>query len=167
MIVIQTERLVLRHLEEGDASFMYKLFNEPSWIKFIGDRNILTVEDALIHMKEKYISSYKENGFGLYLVEIKTSKIPIGVCGLIKRPALENVDIGFALLPEYTGYGYAFEAAEGCLTYGYEKLQLNKIVAITIPENARSIKLLEKLGMCNAGNPGLKDKKDCILFVPS
>ena len=166
MLVIETERLILRQLNAGDASFMLSLLNDPSWIKYIGDRNINTIEEAKDHIEKKYISSYNKNGFGLYLVELKDKLISIGVCGLINRPSLEDVDIGFAFMPEYTGSGYAYEAAKATMAYGYEKLNLERIVAITIAENERSINLLKKLGLRNSGNAGIPDDADCILFVP-
>ena len=164
--IMETERLRLREMTEEDAPFMYKLLNSPGWLKFIGDRNIQSIDDARDHIIEKYISMYDRFGFGLWLVEIKYQSIPIGTCGLIKRPELEDVDIGFAFLPEFTGQGYAYEAAKATMQYGEDQLKLERIVAITIPQNSRSINLLKKLGLEMTGNAGIPKDKDCVIFEP-
>ena len=167
MLVIETERLIVRHLNNGDAQFMFELLNDPGWIKFIGNRNIHTVNDAKNHIRDKYISSYKKHGYGLYLVEEKETLLPLGVCGLINRPEIEDIDKGFAFLPQYAGNGYAYEASRAVLNYGYQHLKLDRIVAITIPENTRSINLLKKLGMKIEGYVNFQGDKKCLLFVPS
>ncbi|NNF35908.1 MAG: GNAT family N-acetyltransferase [Saprospiraceae bacterium] len=164
--IIITERLQLREMEAEDAPFMYQLFNSPGWIQFIGDRNIQTIADAKDHILDRYISMYDRFGFGLWLVELKNEQTPIGTCGLIKRPNLDHIDLGFAFLPQFHGHGYAFEAASACLKYGNEELKVEKIIAITIPDNQRSINLLHKLGMQNVGPAGLPDDEVCILFEP-
>jgi RimJ/RimL family protein N-acetyltransferase len=144
--VVETDRLLLRWLGAGDAAFILQLLNEPSWIKYIGDKGVKTLEDA-----EKYIRSgpremYEERGHGLYLVETKERGEPIGICGLIKREALDDVDLGFAFLPEYWGQRYAFESASAAISHGKNALGLTRIVAITSQDNRRSIGLLVKLG---------------------
>ncbi len=98
MKIIETERLDLRYLEAEDAQFMLELLNEPDWIKYIGDRGLRTIEDARTYIIDGPMTMYKEEGFGLYLVELKESKIPIGICGLIQRDFLKDVDLGFAIL---------------------------------------------------------------------
>jgi RimJ/RimL family protein N-acetyltransferase len=147
MIVKKTGRLILRQLTINDADFILKLVNEPSWLQFIGDRGVHTNADAQNYILQGPVNSYERLGFGLYLVELKENRIPIGICGLIKRDALQDVDIGFAFLPEYWGKGYGFEAASAVLALGKKKFGLKRIVAVTNPDNARSIRLLEKLGL--------------------
>ena len=110
MIILATERLFLREFNTGDAGFILELLNNPSWIKYIGDKNIRHVNDAQNYILNGPIKSYQTHGFGLYLVAVKEKEKPIGMCGLIKRDGLENVDIGFALMPEYAGNGYAFSS---------------------------------------------------------
>lgn len=144
--VLETERLILSKLIVEDAPFILRLVNEPSWLKYIGDRGVKNLEDARKYILNGPIKSYKDNGFGLYLVRLKNG-IPIGLCGILKRDTLEDPDIGFALLPEYAGMGYAYEAAFAVLEYGRNALGIKRIVAITSSENFRSGKLLEKLGM--------------------
>lgn len=147
--VIETVRLKLRELTFGDADFIIQLVNSPGWLRFIGDRNIRTEEEAIAYLESGPLKSYRENGFGLWLVELK-SDAPIGMCGILKRETLDHPDIGFALLPEFYGQGYAYEAAAATLAYAKDELNLSKIAAITVPGNVRSIKLLEKIGMkCN------------------
>src|SRR6478736_8102385 len=109
--ILETERLQLRQFEIDDAEFIVELVNTPGWLKFIGDRNIKTTEDAIRYLQNGPMKSYQENGFGLSLVEEKGNRKSIGMCGILKRDSLENPDIGFALLPEFVGKGYAFEIA--------------------------------------------------------
>ena len=145
--ILETERLALRELTEDDAGFMVRLLNDPSYLRFIGDRGVRTAADARAYLLKGPIESYKRFGFGLYLVELKTGKIPIGICGLVKRETLDDVDIGFAFLPEFRSKGYAVESARAVMAYGREALGLTRIVAIATPDNDRSIGVLIKLGL--------------------
>ena len=145
--VLETDRLILRWVSLEDAEFILGLLNEPSWLQFIGDKGVRTLEDARAYILKGPVDMYSRLGFGLYLVELKESVLPIGMCGLIKRDTLEDVDIGFAFLPAYWRKGYAYEAAAAVLAYGEKVLGLNRIVAITSLDNDRSAKLLEKLGL--------------------
>jgi len=147
MKVLETDRLVLRRMSVDDAEFMLGLLNEPSWLRFIGDRGVRTLEDARAYVLKGPVDMYDRHGFGLYLTELKGEGVPIGICGLVKRDFLADVDIGFALLPGFWGQGYAYEAAAAVMEYGKEALGLKRIVAITNPENHSSIRLLEKLGL--------------------
>lgn len=146
MPILQTQRLHLRKLTTEDAPFVLKLVNDPTWLRYIGDRGVRNLEDARAYILNGPVDSYRRRGFGLYLVELRDSGAPIGLCGLIKRPELEDVDLGFALLPNFTGHGYAREAAAAVLEQGHGELGINRIIAITLPENERSIGLLENLG---------------------
>jgi len=145
--ILETERLVLRQFTIDDATFIVELVNSPGWIEFIGERNIKTGEQARNYLRDGPLKSYEQNGFGLYLVELRNEKTPMGMCGIIKRDNLENPDIGFAFLPEFTGKGLAFEIANATMTYAKDKLKLPTIFAITVSANKSSIKLLEKIGM--------------------
>lgn len=145
--VLETERLILRRMSTNDAGFILELLNEPSWLRFIGDRGVRTMEDARDYILNGPVAMYARLGFGLYLVELKEDGSPIGICGLIKRDFLDDVDIGFAFLPKYWGQGYAYEVASAVLAYGQEVLGLKRIVAITAPDNDRSARLLKKLGL--------------------
>jgi RimJ/RimL family protein N-acetyltransferase len=120
--------------------------NDPEWLRFIGDRGVRTLEGAREYILKSLVALYERFGFGLYLVELKAGGAPAGVCGLIKRDSLEDVDIGFAFLPQYRGQGYAYESAAAVMAYGKEKLGFKRIVAITSPDNDDSARLLEKLG---------------------
>ena len=147
MIILATERLFLREFNTGDAGFILELLNNPSWIKYIGDKNILDTNDALNYINNGPLKSYQTHGFGLYLVALKATEKPIGMCGLIKRDGLEDVDIGFALMPEYAGNGFAYEIASATLDHAKNKLGIEKVVAITSHDNENSIRLLNKLGL--------------------
>ncbi len=147
MTVLQTGRIALRRLTTDDASFIRELVNEPSWIRYIGDRGVRSEDDARAYLVRGPIAMYERHGFGLWMCESKATGEPLGICGLIKRDTLEDVDIGFAFLPRFWGQGYAREAAAAVLDYGREVLELDRIVAITSSDNASSIRLLEKLGL--------------------
>jgi RimJ/RimL family protein N-acetyltransferase len=145
--VLETDRLNLRWISTDDAEFILELLNEPSFLRFIGDKGVRTLDDARDYILNGPVDMYYRLGFGLYLTELKDGGVPIGVCGLIKRDSLEDVDIGFAFLPKFWAKGYAYEAATAVMTYGKTVLRLNRIVAITSPDNHASGRLLEKLGL--------------------
>ena len=147
MRVLETDRLILRWLEPDDAPFILELLNQPSFLHFIGDRGVGTIEEARGYISQGPGQSYAEHGFGLYLVELKDDLRPIGMCGLLRRETLEDVDLGFAFLPQYWGQGYAFESTKAVLMHGKADFDLKRIVAITASDNEASIRLLEKLGM--------------------
>ena len=144
--ILETERLILRQFELSDAKFIVTLVNTEGWLQFIGDRNIKTEEAAVHYLQQGPMNSYQENGFGLSMVQTKDGT-PIGMCGILKRDHLEHPDIGFAFLPEFMGKGYAFEIADATLTYAKTKLNFETVLAITLPANEKSIKLLKKIGL--------------------
>lgn len=125
---------------------MVELLNEPSFVRNIGDRGVRTLADARAYIADGPAASYGKFGFGLYLVELKAQGTAIGICGLLKREALQHPDIGFAFLPAFWSQGYAHESALAVKRHGLGTLGLTRILAITDPENARSIRLLERLG---------------------
>ena len=147
MNIITTERLNLRRLTLADAQFMLRLLNEPSWLEFIGDKGVRSIEDARGYLEKGPIEMYGRLGFGLYLTELRDGAVPIGVCGLIRRESLPDVDVGFAFLPEHWGKGYAYESAFAVLTHAKRTYAMNRVVAITSPGNRKSIRVLERLGM--------------------
>lgn len=147
MIVLETERLVLRHLTLNDAKFIVELLNDPSFLRYIGDRKVRNEQDARRYLLDGPIASYLQHGFGLNLVFLKETGDPLGMCGLLKRDVLPDPDIGFAFLPSWRRRGYAGEAAAAVLEQGRTHFGLKRIVAITSPDNQASMNLLEKLGM--------------------
>ena len=146
MTVLETERLILRRFNVDDAEFILKLVNEPSFLRYIGDKNVRNLEDARQYILNGPVASYDRNQFGLNLVELRDSHTPAGMCGLLKREELSSPDIGFAFLPEFWNKGFAFEAATAVLQDARERLRLERILAITSLDNDASIKLLERLG---------------------
>lgn len=146
MKILETERLILREVTGSDAEFVLNLLNQPSFKKFIGDRGVRTVEQAREYIKTRFTKSYGDNGFGLYLIVLKTDAAPVGVCGFVKRDSLPDPDIGFALLPQYERKGYGFESAFAVMQYGKNTLHLVRVLAITSLDNESSAKLLEKIG---------------------
>jgi RimJ/RimL family protein N-acetyltransferase len=147
MIVIETERLILRPLISNDAPFILTLLNEPSFLRYIGDKKVRTVDDAEQYILNGPVASYERHGFGLGLVELKATHMPIGICGLLKREELPAPDIGFAFLPDFWNKGFAYEAAAAIMNDARERLNLDRILAITNQDNESSIKLLQKLGL--------------------
>ena len=146
MNILETERLTLRQFTADDAPFILELVNEPSFIQNIGDRGVRSLEGAVKYIETGPVTSYARNGFGLYLVQLKESGESIGMCGLIKRETLDDVDIGYAFLPKFWSKGYAVEAALAVKEQG-RSLGLKRLVAIVDPTNQGSIRVLEKLGM--------------------
>jgi RimJ/RimL family protein N-acetyltransferase len=163
--VLETDRLILRKLAVEDSAFILELVNDPLWLRFIGDRGVRTLEDAQAYILKGPVAMYARLGFGLYLVEHKRDGIPLGMCGLIKRDALEDVDLGFAFLPAYRAQGYAYESAAAVLAYGQSAFGLKRIVAITSPDNDRSARLLEKLGFIFEKMIQLSDDDEVKLFA--
>ena len=143
---IETERLVLRRLRLADAAFIRALVNEPSWIEYIGDKGVRTLADARLYLRSGPLAMYRGLGFGLYRVERAADSALLGICGLVKRDGLDDVDIGYALLRRFWGNGYAREAAAAVIEHARRDIGLDRLVAITAPGNAASSRLLEALG---------------------
>ena len=146
MTVLVTDRLSLRKLTADDAGFMLRLLNEPSFIRYIGDKGVRTIDGARAYILDGPVASYEKHGFGLWLVEARESGEPAGICGLLKREVLEDVDIGYAFIPEFWSRGYALEAASAVLSYAGETLGLKRVAAVVNVDNHSSIRLLEKMG---------------------
>jgi len=149
--MIETDRLVLRRQTADDAPFILRLLNDPDFLRFIGDRGVRTLAEAEAYIDNGAVASYEAHGFGLYLVEARATGEPIGVCGFVKRDFLDDVDLGFAFLPEHRRRGYAREAAEATIAYGRAELGLGRIVAVVAPENIASAGLLDGLGFRACG----------------
>lgn len=168
MKVLDTERLTIRRLTVEDAPFILELVNDPAWLQHIGDQNVHDLDDARAYLLRGPIDMYQRHGFGLYAVELKGKGVPIGICGLLKRQGLDDADIGFALLPDYRKEGYAYEAAAAVMAYGTHTLGLPRILAIVLPGNHRSFKLLEKLGLHFDRMVQLaEDQVPVMLFAPA
>lgn len=160
--MLTTERLMLERLTFNDALFIIELLTDPDWLRYIGDRGVRTIEDARGYLERGPMASYASHGFGLYRVALRETGVPIGICGLLKRDALPDADVGFAFLPAYRGQGYAFEASAAILAHGRETLGLVRILAIVSPENAGSVRILEKLGMTREGEVRLSDGAEAL-----
>jgi len=168
MRVLETDRLTLRWLAVEDAEFILRLLNEPSFLRFIGDKGLRTIDDARDYILNGPVNSYERFGFGLYLTALKETQVPIGICGLLKRDSLADVDVGFAFLPQFWKQGYAFESAAAVMAYGRNTFGLDRIVAITSPGNDQSIKVLVKLGLRFESTIKLsEDGPDVELFAPA
>lgn len=147
MIVIETARLALRELSPGDAPFILQLLNDAGFLEFIGDKGVRTLADAREYILKGPMDSYRRFGFGLYLTCLRADGTPLGICGLVKRETLADVDVGFAFLARYWGCGYASESASAVLHHGHAVLGLRRIVAIVAPANHGSMAVLEKIGL--------------------
>lgn len=159
---LQTERLLIRKAAVNDREFILRLLNEPSWLEFIGNKNIRNADAAEAYISTTLQGSYERNGFGLMVVEIRGNGVPIGLCGLLKRDHLRDVDLGYAFLPEYWGKGYAFETAERVIADGRDSHGFKRIVAITLPQNRACIKVLTKLGFVREAETWLGDDPEVL-----
>lgn len=166
MILLQTARLNLSRLSETDSAFLIELLNQPSFIRFIGDKNVRNHDDAKRYLREGPDAMFERYGFCLYRMGLKGSDVPVGMCGLLKREQLEAPDIGFAVLSAYEGKGYTTEAAHAVLQYGFDSLGLTRVLGIANPDNAGSHRLLEKLGMRYQGlRPVYPDEPELAWFA--
>ncbi len=146
-IILETPRLVLKEFNLEDAAFILELVNTDDWLNFIGDRKVANLEDAQNFISHKLRPSYAQKGFGLWAVYLKEENQAIGMCGLVNRDSLDDIDIGFALLPKFYKKGYALEAAQATMNFAHEQLQISRIIGITNSDNSNSILLLNKLGL--------------------
>jgi RimJ/RimL family protein N-acetyltransferase len=161
-VVLETRRLHLRRLSTADAAFLVDVFNDPAFVRFVGDRNIRTIDQATEFIENGPLESYRRHGFGHYVAVRKSDDTPIGICGFVKRDALDAVDIGFSLLPAFRAQGYAYEAASALMEYGATTLDLPRIVAIASPDNTASIGLLQKLGLTFEGTVRLTEDGELL-----
>ena len=147
MTILETERLILRELQPDDAPFMLELLNEPSYILNIADRGVRDLDGARRYLEDRWRASYRQHGFGLWVVVERSSGMATGLCGLVRRDGLEDVDIGYAFLPAFWGRGYAIESALGVKAHARDVVGLTRLVAIVVPSNLPSVRVLERLGM--------------------
>ena len=168
-VVAETNRLILAKITLRDAPFFLELLNTPNYIKYVGDRKIRTLSATKEYLKNGILKSYKKDGFGFYKTLLKSEELKtIGICGLINRDELENVDIGFGFLPEYEGRGFGFESATEVLKLARHKFGLRTVAAIVSPNNTNSLKLLNKLGLDYQKRViPFEDEEELLLFAIS
>lgn len=161
----ETDRLLLRPTTVQDAPLVLEMLNMPKWLKFIGDRNVKTLEEAREYIKTRMLPQLERLGYSNYTMITKSDRSQIGTCGLYDREGLEGIDIGFALLPKYEGQGYGFEAAERIKEAAFEEFEIDELQGITAQENSASQKLLIKLGFKQIGTTRLpNEKEELFLF---
>jgi RimJ/RimL family protein N-acetyltransferase len=166
MRVLETARLTLRWLDDGDAAFIVELLNDPAWLANIGDRGVRTLDDARAFIAEKIVASYWHKGCGLWAMQRRSDGALVGICGLLERDSLPDVDVGYALLPRFRGHGWAREAAAACVDYARATLGRPRVLAIVQPENAASIRVLESLGLQRRGSHRLDgEAQELALFA--
>ncbi|WP_321996517.1 GNAT family N-acetyltransferase [Draconibacterium orientale] len=163
-LTFETERLFLCPCTENDSLFIFRLLNSEKWLQYIGDRGVYSKKEARAYIREKMYPQLKKEGYGNYVVVRKLDNAKLGTCGLFDREGLEGIDIGFALLSEFEGQGYAFEAAERLKKAGIEDFKIKNITAITAKYNLRSQRLLEKLGMRFSKHVTLPNDTEEIMF---
>lgn len=163
--LFETDRLILRATDFEDSKLVLELLNTPKWIKFIGDREVHKLQDASKYIEDRMLPQYERLGYGNYCMIRKADKMKMGFCGLYNREGLEGVDVGFAILPEFEGQGYTFEAASFMLDFGFNTLNLSMIQGITDKDNIASQRLLEKLGLESKGTVLLpNDTEETVLY---
>lgn len=161
---LRTDRLRLERLTENDAALMLAIWNDPAFIRYVGDRGIRNEEESLTAMREGALKLWSELGIGPYRVSLADGEDAIGICGLFKRENIDVPDIGYGFLPDHCGNGYAFEAACAVRDHARDVMGLHRICAIVSPDNARSIHLLEKLGMTESGTVRMPGEDEDILM---
>jgi ribosomal-protein-alanine N-acetyltransferase len=159
-----TERLVIRPFHMEDAPFILRLLNEPSFIEHIADKGVRTLAQAEAYLESGPLTSYQTYGHGLWLVEHRSTRAPMGMCGLIQRESLPEVDLGYAFLPEFWGLGFAREAAGACVAWGRHQLGLRGLLALVSPGNAASLRLLEALRFSPQGRMALAPDDDVDVY---
>ena len=165
-MLIETPRTRLREMTIADEAFICALLNQPSFLRYIGDRHVRSVDDAATFIETRYRQSYRDHGYGLYVVELRETSEPIGICGFVRRDTLQDADMGFAFLTQFEGRGYAYESAAAALEYAGVTFGLTRVLAIAQPDNVRSHTLLQRLGFSANGDvllPG--DSVALSLFV--
>jgi RimJ/RimL family protein N-acetyltransferase len=148
-VVLQTDRLALREFSTDDDAFVLDLLNQPSFLHYIGDRGVRTLEDARTYISRGPLTSYGELGYGLYVVTLKDDSTPMGMCGIVHKPWLNAPDIAYAFLPQFEGRGYASEAAHAVLEHARRQFGLAVVLGVVTFDNAGSIRVLEKLGFAH------------------
>jgi RimJ/RimL family protein N-acetyltransferase len=166
MKVLETDRLTLRQFDGADAPFVLALLNDPAWIANISDAQVRDLEAARRWIDDKLLASYARNGFGLWAVERRDDATLLGMCGLLTRETLPEIDLGYALAPAFRGAGYAREAARATLEHARDALGRRRVLAIVSPDNAPSIRVLTSLGMVSQGRITLgDDPRETELFA--
>lgn len=145
-VIITSSRLHIKPFQREDAAFILRLLNEDSFLRYIGDKNVRNLNDAKQYLINGPLKSYQNYGFGLCLVQLKGQNTAIGMCGLLQRPELKVPDLGYAFLPEFCRQGYALEAAQAVLSHEMNQYQLAQVQAVTMTDNTKSVRLLEKAG---------------------
>lgn len=164
--MLRAERVLLRRLEFGDASFVIELLNEPSFREFIGDKAVRSADDARRYLAEGPIASYESHGFGLLMVCSLAGETPLGMCGLVAREGFDDPDLGFAFLRRHWSKGYALEAARAVMNYAEKELHLDRVIAMADRENLASVNLLDKLGFVYERMVRMPDEsEDVCLFA--
>ena len=145
-IRIETERMLLTELSDDDAGFILRLVNEPSFLRYIGDRGVRTLDDARRYISQGPVASYATHGYGLLRMGLKPDRTPIGMCGVLRRDTLPEPDLGFSMLPAWWSKGYALEAAAAVMQHARASAGVGRVLAITNVDNDPSIRLLGRLG---------------------
>jgi RimJ/RimL family protein N-acetyltransferase len=166
MMISKTDRLILREFNKGDVDFILELVNAENWIQYIGDRNIKNPAQAQAYIEKSLVKSYKDHGYGLWQVQLKDAKTPIGMCGLVNRKGLDDIDIGFAILPRFCKKGYALEAAKATMKYAKNSLNIQRVIAINDESNQASIQLLNKIGLYYKKTMSLSKDNVVQVFEP-
>lgn len=167
MTILETDRLILRELVADDAAFLHTLLTDADFLAMIGDRGVRTLADAERAIPERYHTSYAQHGFGMWLVEGKAEGAKLGLAGLVRRDGLDHVDVGYAFLPEARGQGYALETTRGVLAWAAAR-GIAPVVAIVNPENAASIRVLDRAGLVPSHPLRLPGgTRDVLLYIPA
>lgn len=164
-IVLESERLLLAEAALADAPFIFELLNSPGWLAHIGDRGIRALADAEAYIEDSLLSSYRSNGFGMYLMLLKPDGPAVGLCGLLKRAHLDFPDIGFAILPDYEGKGLTTEAGRAIWHDARNRLGYTRLYGITSFANKGSQQVLQKIGLSPKGTTQMSGQEEAVMLL--
>lgn len=163
--IFETERLILKPTGVEDAEFIFQLVNSPKWIQYIGDRNVNSIEEAATYIQNRMLPQLERLGFSNYTLIRKSDQAKMGTCGIYSRDGMQDLDIGFAFLPQFEKQGFAYEAASKLVMEAKQTFHLKSLTAFTTKDNFSSQNLLEKLGMKNAGFIRIpNDDEELVLY---
>ena len=160
---LESERLIIRAIQLNDASFYFELFNDPDWIRFISDKNLKSVEETTVFIKNLLTDDYKKSRLGYFTVLLKETNEAIGVSTALQRETLDFIDVGYGFLPKGRGKGFATEATKLILEYVQQTFKQKKVIAFTKSENEKSQVLLKNLDFKYIGLQAVfSDEKDAV-----
>ena len=163
--MLETERLIIRKFTPEDLPALIELRADPEVNKFLGGTKFQNAE-AISKRFQFYLECYDKFGFGVCAIVWKETGKMCGWSGLMPLEDTGEIEVGYGMAREFWGKGIGFECARAWLEYGFEKAGLDRIVAIALPENTASWRIMEKLGMRYEKN-AVHYGSECVFYAIS